>query len=184
LLGDVLVLASSATAAVAAVLARRIGTAGGSDAVTVTAWQLLAAAIACAPVLGVAALAGRSMLGTADAAHLLAAIATGLLGSAVPFLLYNTAIRDLSVSVAAVILNLIPVFGAGLAIVLLGNSLSPVQFAGAAAIVLAALGIDRDDGRHGAPSDPPPAGETDHDDARPSACAPAATTALLAERAS
>jgi drug/metabolite transporter (DMT)-like permease len=184
LLGDVLVLASSATAAVAAVLARRIGTAGGSDAVTVTAWQLLAAAIACAPVLGVAALAGRSMLGTADAAHLLAAIATGLLGSAVPFLLYNTAIRDLSVSVAAVILNLIPVFGAGLAIVLLGNSLSPVQFAGAAAIVLAALGIDRDDGRRGAPSDPPPAGETDHDDARPSACAPAATTALLAERAS
>jgi len=183
-LGDVLVLASSAAAAVAAVLARRIGTAGGSDAVTVTAWQLLAAAIACTPVLGVAALAGRSMLGSADAAHLLAAIATGLLGSAVPFLLYNTAIRDLNVSVAAVILNLIPVFGAGLAIVLLGNSLSPVQFAGAAAIVLAALGIDRNDGRRGAPSDVPPAGETDHDATRRSACAPAATTALLAERAS
>ena len=50
--------------------------------------------------------------------------------------------------------------------------------------VLAALLIDRDDGRRGAPSDPPPASETDHDATRPSACAPAATTALVAERPS
>jgi len=56
------------------------------------------------------------MLGAADKTHLLAAVATGLLGSAVPFLVYNSAIRDLNVSVAAVILNLIPVFGAGLAV--------------------------------------------------------------------
>lgn len=182
-LGDVLVLASSAAAGVSAVLARRIGTSGGSDAVTVTAWQLLAAAIACAPVLGVAALAGRSTLGAADPAHLLAAIATGLLGSAVPFLLYNTAIRDLNVSVASVILNLIPVFGAGLAILFLGNSLTPVQFAGAAAIVLAALGIDRDDERRDVPSAPAPAAVTDRDAARPSGCAPTATMALLADRA-
>jgi drug/metabolite transporter (DMT)-like permease len=151
-LGDLLVLASSAAAALAAVGARRIGTAGDADAVMVTAWQLLAAAIACAPVLAVAALAGGSMLGSADPAHLLAAVATGLLGSAIPFLLYNTAIRDLDVSVAAVILNLIPVFGAALAVVLLGNGLSPLQLIGAAAIVLAALGIDRaPDGEDGSP---------------------------------
>jgi drug/metabolite transporter (DMT)-like permease len=140
-LGDVLVLASSAAAALTAVGARRIGTDGGADAVTVTAWQLLAAAIAGAPALGVAALAGGSMLGTADPAHLLAAIATGLLGSAVPFLLYNTAIRELNVSVAAIILNLIPVFGAGLAVVLLGSRLSPIQVVGAAAIVVATFGV-------------------------------------------
>ena len=104
-----------------------------------------------------------------------------------PFLLYNTAIRDLNVSVAAVILNLIPVFGAGLAIVLLGNSLSPVQFVGAAAIVLAAFGIDRDDGRRDVPAAPAPApasgGVTDREVAGPSACARAATVALLADRA-
>jgi drug/metabolite transporter (DMT)-like permease len=99
----------------------------------VTAWQLLAAAIAGVPVLGVAALLGGSMVGAADPAHLLAAIATGLLGSAVPFLLYNTAIPELKVSVAAVILNLIPVFGAGLAVLLLGSRLSPLQVVGTAA---------------------------------------------------
>jgi multidrug transporter EmrE-like cation transporter len=120
-----------------------------------------------------------------DPAHLLAAVATGLLGSAVPFLLYNTAIRDLNVSVAAVILNLIPVFGAALAVALLGNSLSPLQLVGAAAIVLAALGIDRsadhDDGpRSGEYAAP---GLTDADAPRPTACAHAATVALLADRA-
>jgi drug/metabolite transporter (DMT)-like permease len=145
-LGDVLVLASSAAAALTAVGARRIGTDGEADAVTVTAWQLLAAAIVGVPVLGVAALVGGSMLGAADPGHLLAAIATGLLGSAVPFLLYNTAIRELKVSVAAIILNLIPVFGAGLAVLLLGSRLSPTQLVGTAAIVVAAFGIDRDAG--------------------------------------
>jgi probable blue pigment (indigoidine) exporter len=151
LLGDGLVLASSVAAAAAAVGARRIGTAGDADAITVTAWQLLAAAIVAAPAFGVTALAGHSMLGAADAVHLLAAVVTGLLGSALPFLLYNIAIRDVSVSIAAVILNLIPVFGAGLAVLLLDNRLSALQLLGAAAIVLAAFGIDRSDGRPDAP---------------------------------
>jgi drug/metabolite transporter (DMT)-like permease len=143
LVGDVLVLASSAAAAGSAVGARWIGTAEGTDAVTVTAWQLLAAATVSAAALGVTAVAGHSMLGDADAAHLLAALATGLLGSAVPFLLYNIAIRDVSVSTAAVVLNLIPVFGAGLAVALLGNRLSLVQLVGGAAIVLATFAVDR-----------------------------------------
>jgi drug/metabolite transporter (DMT)-like permease len=142
-LGDVLVLASSAAGALYAVGARRLRTVAGTDPVSLTARQLLVAAIACAPVLAVAALAGHSMLGHADAPHLLAAIATGLLGSAIPFLLYNTAIRDLNVSVTAVILNLTPVFGAGLALVLLGSGLSPLQLVGAAAIVIAAFGVER-----------------------------------------
>jgi drug/metabolite transporter (DMT)-like permease len=152
LLGDALVLASSVAAAAAAVGARRIGTAGHADAVTVTAWQLLSAAIVAMPPLAVTALAGHSMLGAGDPAHLLAAVATGLLGSALPFLLYNLAIRDVSVSIAAVILNLIPVFGAGLAVLLLGNRLSALQLLGAAAIVLATLVVDRG----GAPGAPVP----------------------------
>ena len=66
------------------------------------------------------------------------AVATGLLGSAIPFLLYNTAIRDLQASVSAIILNLVPVFGAGLAVVLLGSILSVMQLFGTA-VILASL---------------------------------------------
>ena len=139
--GDALVLASSAAAALYGVGARRIAIRGDGDPLTATAWQLGAATVATAPLLAVTALGGHSRLGSADAAHLLAAIATGLLGSAIPLLLYNAAISQLRVSVTVVILNLIPVLGAGLAVVLLGERLSPLQFVGAAAVVGAAFGI-------------------------------------------
>lgn len=47
-----------------------------------TAWQLLVAAVVCAPVPAIAALEGHSSLGAVDPEHVLAAVATGLLGSA------------------------------------------------------------------------------------------------------
>ena len=137
-LGDVLVLGSSVAAAAYAVGARGLSVDGRGDPLSVTAWQLLVAAAACAPLPAVAALNGQSSLGGVDAAHLLAAVATGLLGSAIPFLLYNTAIRDLQASVSAIILNLVPVFGAGLAVVLLGSILSVMQLFGTA-VILASL---------------------------------------------
>jgi hypothetical protein len=54
--------------------------------------QLLPAALLSVPLLLGGAAAGRSHLGHVDAAHVLAAVATGVLGTAVPFMLSNAAI--------------------------------------------------------------------------------------------
>ena len=107
-----------------------------------TAVQLAVAAIASIPLLAAAAAGGHSHIGTADAAHLLAAVATGLLTTAVPFVLYNVAIRDIEVAGGALILNLVPVIAAGLAVVLLGDVLGPLQLIGGAAVVAAAFGAE------------------------------------------
>jgi len=58
-----------------------------------------------------------------------------------------------------------------------------VQFVGAAAIVLAAFGIDRPDARGEVPSAPAPGGVTDADVARRSPCAHGTSRTLLADRA-
>lgn len=140
--GDLLVLASTAAAAAYSVVARRVALGGEADALTVTAVQLAVAAMVGVPVLVVAATAGQSGVGSADAAHLLAAVATGLLTTALPFLLYNTAIRDVEVASGALVLNLVPVIATGLAVALLGDVLGPLQVIGGIAVVTAAFGTD------------------------------------------
>jgi drug/metabolite transporter (DMT)-like permease len=139
--GDSLVLASSATAALYGVCARRISFNADADPLAGTAWQLLTATVAVAPFLVLAAALGETRLTTADLAHVAAAIATGLLGSAIPFLLFNVAIRDLEISTSVLILNLVPVLAVGLAVVLLGDHLSLLQAGGAAAVVASACAI-------------------------------------------
>lgn len=114
LLGDGLVLIGSASAGAYAVAARRIAADDDADALTVTAVQLLAAAVVSVPLVLAGAAAGHSQLCHADAGHLLAAVATGVAGTALPFLLYNAAIRSVEVTAAALIQNLTPVFGVGL----------------------------------------------------------------------
>jgi drug/metabolite transporter (DMT)-like permease len=142
LLGDLLVLASTAAAAAYSVAARRVARAGEADALVVTAVQLAVAAIVSLPLVGVAAAGGHSHLGSADGGHLLAGIATGLLTTGVPFLLFNTAIRDVEVAGGALITNLIPVIGAGFAVLLLGDMLGPLQVLGGLAVVGAALSVE------------------------------------------
>jgi drug/metabolite transporter (DMT)-like permease len=142
LLGDGLVLGASLAAAAYGVGARRVASEGDSDPLTVTAVQLLAAAVLAIPFVFTGVQGEPSHIPHADAAHLLAAVATGLLGSAIPFVLYNVAIRDIDVTGAALILNLIPVFGVMLAVVLLDEQLSLVELAGGAAIVFAAFGVE------------------------------------------
>jgi drug/metabolite transporter (DMT)-like permease len=132
--GDLLVLASALTAAVYAVLARRV--AGRDAALTVTAYQFGFAVLFALPVV----LVGNSHLTSAGAGHLAAAVATGVLGSAVPFLLYNIAVRSTSASRAALALNLIPVFGVLAAFAFLGERPGLAQLAGGLLIV-AALGL-------------------------------------------
>jgi drug/metabolite transporter (DMT)-like permease len=141
-LGDLLVLASAAAAAAYSVAARRVASGGATDAVTVTAVQLAVAALATVPLVAIAAADGGSHLAVADSAHLLAAVATGLLTTALPFLLYNVAIRDVEVAEGALILNLVPAIATGLAVVLLGERLGWLQVVGGAAVILAALGAE------------------------------------------
>lgn len=70
-----------------------------------------------------------SLLGAAALAYL------GIAASAAPFLLWNYALNAVGASVAGTFLNLIPVFGVAFAL-LAGESLSPVQLAGGAAVGL------------------------------------------------
>jgi drug/metabolite transporter (DMT)-like permease len=135
LLGDGLVLAGSLSAAGYGVLARRV--APGRDTLSLTAVQMLvAAAIALAAAAG--SFAGHhSHLGQADAAHLVAALAVGILAS-MPFLLYNAAIARVTATAAGLTLSLVPLFGTLASLLLLGEALTAVQLAGGACVVAAA----------------------------------------------
>jgi len=131
--GDLLVLAASAAAAAAGVGVRRMSAEADNLAATTT--QLVSAALLAGPLILVADLGGRSHVGAADRGHLLAAVATGLLGGAVPFLAFNLAIRDLTVAHAGLILNLIPVLAAAIAVVTLGERLHWPEILGGALVI-------------------------------------------------
>jgi drug/metabolite transporter (DMT)-like permease len=143
LFGDGLVLLGSAAAAAYSVAARRIAVDDDADALTVTGVQLLTALALSMPLVVGGAVAGQSHLGDADTAHLLVAVATGIATSALPFLLFNAALRDVEVTAAALISNLIPVFGVVLAVVLIGERPGALQLAGGGLVLAAALAAER-----------------------------------------
>jgi len=134
--GDLLVLAASALAACHGVGVRR--TSAGADNLAATSTQLVAAALVAAPIVLVADTRGTTGVTSADAAHLIAAVATGLLGGAIPFLAFNLAIRDLTVAHAGLMLNLIPVLAAGGAVAALGERLRWPELVGGLLVVGAA----------------------------------------------
>ena len=152
--GDLLVLAASASAAAAGVGVRRMSAQADNLAATTT--QLIAAAAVAGPLILAADLGGRSQIGSADWGHLSAAVATGLLGGAVPFLAFNLAIRELTVAHAGLILNLIPVLAAAIAVATLGERLHWPEILGGALVVGAvafAAGFDtRRERRRGLPA--------------------------------
>jgi len=149
LLGDLLVLAASLAAACSGVGVRRMSAEADNLAATTT--QLVSAALFAAPVILIAGSDTKTGLTSADPAHLIAAVATGLLGGAVPFLAFNLAIRRLTVAHAGLILNLIPVLAAVGAIVALGERLRWPEILGGALVVGAATAAAFLDGR--SPSD-------------------------------
>jgi drug/metabolite transporter (DMT)-like permease len=134
--GDMLVVAAALSAAVYGVLARRI--APGRDALSLTAEQMLGGAGIALPLAVAALLAGHSHLGQVGAGHLVVALAVALLGSVVPFLLYNVAIGSVTASAAALVLTLVPLFGALASLALLSEDLAGPQLAGAAFVLVAA----------------------------------------------
>ncbi len=68
---------------------------------------------------------------------------SGLMYYAAAYWLYLTALRFVPAAVAGAYFNVIPVFGVGLAIVFLGETLTAVQWAGVAAIMLSVTGLTR-----------------------------------------
>lgn len=83
LVGDLLVLAASVAAASNGVGVRRMSAEADNLAATTT--QLVAAALFVAPVILIGDTGPKTGLTGADPAYILAAVATGLLGGAVPF---------------------------------------------------------------------------------------------------
>jgi len=137
LAGDALIVAGVVAAAGYSVVARRV--APGGDAALATAYQL-AAALAVALVVWSAVSAGSgSTFGRPSVSQWLAAAATGMFGSAVPFLLYTYAASRLPAARAGMLSNLIPVFGVAAAVLLLDERLALTQLLGAV-LVVAGLG--------------------------------------------
>lgn len=76
-----------------------------------------------------------------------AAMVSGLLYYAAAYWLYITALRTVPAAVAGSYFNVIPIFGVGLAFVFLGETLSPMQWAGAVAILISVFELVRLTGR-------------------------------------
>lgn len=131
--GDLLVVAGVVAAATYGVLAsRRVHVAG--PVATALAHQVWALGLVV-----VVALVGTALLGVdgivlrPDA--LAWAAGSGVLGYALPFWLYLSAVTRISAARAATYLTLIPVFGVVLSLALLGETVTWVQAVGAAVVV-------------------------------------------------
>jgi drug/metabolite transporter (DMT)-like permease len=143
LAGDLLVVASVAAAALYVVVAsRRVAeVAPLPAALTQQAWALGLVAV----VAGVVAVRSGE-LPPIRLDVVLWAAGSGVLGYAVPFGLYLTALETMPVARAATYLTLIPVFGMALAVLLLGEGVTWSQGVGAALVVASlALGTRIDD---------------------------------------
>ncbi|MBT2383461.1 DMT family transporter [Streptomyces sp. ISL-11] len=132
--GDGLVLVGVLCAAAYVMLAAR--TAEHVDALTMTAYQFTFGLLFTLPFAAARWADGSESL----PAHVTAGAWTeaglsGVVGYAGSFLLYNYAIKAVRATTAAMVLNLIPVFGIACAGVVLGERLTGVQVAGAALIV-------------------------------------------------
>jgi len=136
LAGDALVVAGVIAAAGYSVVARRL--VPGGDAAVVTAYQLFAALAVAGVIWSATSLAGvTATFSHPSVLQWIAAIATGLLGSAIPFLLYTFAVARLPAARTGLPLNLIPVFGVLSAVVLLDERLVTTQLLGGLLVVAA-----------------------------------------------
>lgn len=68
---------------------------------------------------------------------------SGLMYYAFAYWLYITALRTVPASVAGSYFNVIPIFGVGLAFLFLGETLTPIQWLGAGAILVSVFGLVR-----------------------------------------
>jgi O-acetylserine/cysteine efflux transporter len=109
--------------------------ADGSDALSLTAWQFTVAAF-LSLLVTIARWTATSGTRTVSATprFWLAAVLVGVGGFGISFLLFNRVIAQVGAARAAVILNLIPVFGVLSAVVLLGEGMTVPDAFGAVLI--------------------------------------------------
>jgi O-acetylserine/cysteine efflux transporter len=121
--GDLLVAGGVLSASLYTIVAKRFE--DGSDTLSLTAWQFTVAALVSLLVTS-ARWAGGSGGGTVSAAprFWLVAVLVGAGGFGLSFLLFNTVIGHVDAGRAAMVLNLIPVFGVVSAVVFLGEGLT------------------------------------------------------------
>ncbi|SLN73632.1 EamA-like transporter family protein [Oceanibacterium hippocampi] len=134
--GDLLCLAGVLCACLNQLAARRVATGGTSNPFVITAFQLTLALIF---ILGVMVFIERpdiTLDQQGDTAYMLLAYA-GLAGSAGPFLLYNYALRHMTVGRISLFIPLTAPIGAAIAWALLGEELQWFEFVGLAVIVTA-----------------------------------------------
>ena len=156
-LGDILVIAGTVSAAGNAVLARHV--APSRDPVVVTTVQLFGSILLAVPIFGISVVHGDSDLGTVDTPHLAIAAVVGLLGGLAPFLLFNRAVAHLTASRASLILVLVPVVGAAASLLLLHEKIGGLAVIGGSLALLAAAmagrRVDSYDGEGEAPRSRP-----------------------------
>lgn len=143
--GHLLILGSVLAAASYALLARR--STHRASALIVTTYQLLAATAIALPFAIVSHVVGGAGLPPADLSHWAAAIAAGLAGVALPFLLYNRAIVEVRATIAAGVLNLVPLVGFATAVIFLGDRPTRVEIFGGCLILFSAAWLGRSETR-------------------------------------
>jgi drug/metabolite transporter (DMT)-like permease len=121
--GDLLVLLGVLSAAFYVIVARRV--ACDVDALTMTAYQFAAGLAVLLPLATALWLSGaETMPSSLRASDWGVVVLVGVVGFGGSFLLYNYAIASVPASIAAILLNLMPIFGLGTAILVLGESLT------------------------------------------------------------
>lgn len=154
LLGVALTLGGIACCAVYTVVARSLLRRSDATLPVVVAQQ--AWALAFALVVGLlTGWGGPAGTGTVSAEAWLSAGVSGLLYYGVAYWLYLTGLRRVPASFAAVSFYLIPVFGVAAGMGLLGERLGPLQWLGAAVVLVAVLAIARSAPGEEAPSATP-----------------------------
>ena len=121
--GDLLVAGGVLSASLYTIVAKRFD--DGSDTLSLTAWQFTVAAVASLLVT-IARWTAGSGTGTVSAAprFWLVAVLVGAGGFGLSFLLFNMVIVQVDAGRAAVVLNLIPVFGVASAVIFLGEDMT------------------------------------------------------------
>jgi drug/metabolite transporter (DMT)-like permease len=137
--GDALVVLGIVAAAFYSIAVRRFG--GRDPALTITAYQFLAAAVVLAPVVLVSWLTHGSGLPRASPGHLAAALASGVLGTAGAYLLFNVGIARVPAGRAVLVFNLVPIFGTAAAVLGLGENLRALEVLGGGLIVLSLFAL-------------------------------------------
>lgn len=129
--GDLLVAGGVLSASLYTIAAKRFD--DGSDALSLTAWQFTAATLVSLLVTTARWTAGAGTVPTAPRFWLIAAL-VGTAGFGASFLLFNTVIVQVDAGRAAIVLNLIPVFGVVSAVAFLREGVTSRDALGAVLI--------------------------------------------------